>query len=81
MSKLTKILTAGYDNTGPGVVLRQTRWPHRLLQSTVPGYNVVKHKDLTFHLLMNGLLSKALSETPNVLISSWQTSCLSSSSS
>ena len=64
MSKLTKILTAGYDNTGPGVVLRQTRWPHRLLQSTVPGYNVVKHKDLTFHQLMNGLISKFLTETP-----------------
>ena len=62
MSKLTKILTAGYDKTGPGIVLRQTRWPHRLLQSTVPGYNVVEHKDLTFHHLMNGLISKCLSE-------------------
>ena len=64
MSKLTKILTAGYDKTGPGIVLRQTRWPHRLLQSTVPGYNVVEHKDLTFHHLMNGLISKCLSEVP-----------------
>ena len=35
-----------------------------MLMSSVPGYNEVAHKDLTFHQLMNGMISKVTSETP-----------------
>ena len=39
------------------MVLRQAAWPHKMLQSSVPVYNVVPHEDLTFH-------QKLMSETP-----------------
>ena len=40
------------------------RWPHRLLQTNVPGFDKVKHEDLTFHQFINGCISKFLSEVP-----------------
>ena len=41
LSKLRKILTPGHDAAGAGLVLRQTRWSHQLLQPSVPGFLVV----------------------------------------
>ena len=64
ISKMQKVLTAGHDKVGTGMVLRQAAWPHKMLQSSVPGYNVVPHEDLTFHQFINGMLSKLTSETP-----------------
>ena len=64
LSKLRKILTPGHDAAGAGLVLRQTRWPHQLLQPSVPGFLTVKHKEMSFHQLMNGTVSKLLIETP-----------------
>ena len=64
MHKMRKIMTPGYDSTGPGMVLRQARWPHKLLQTTTPGWQTAKHHDLTFHQLINGWLSVAMTETP-----------------
>ena len=64
ISKMRKVLKPGRDDVGSGMVLRQAAWPHKLLQRTVPGYNEVSHNDLTFHQLMNGLISKITSETP-----------------
>ena len=40
------------------------RWPHSLLQKNVPGFNVVEHKDLTFHQFINGCISKFMAECP-----------------
>ena len=64
MSKMKKILTPGYDEVGSEIVLRQARWPHKLLPPTIPGYRHFKHKDLTFHMLVAGIISKILTETP-----------------
>ena len=64
ISKMKKVLTAGYDKTGSGLVYRQAAWPHRMLQANVPGYDTVEHRDLTFHQLMNGMLSALASEIP-----------------
>ena len=63
VSKMRKILHAGHDKVGAGLVLRQSIWPHRLMQATVPGYDSTEHKDLTFHQFINGMLTKILSET------------------
>ena len=57
-------MTAGHDKVGVGLVLRQMRWPHHLLQSNIPGFMEVEHKDLTFHQFINGAISKFLSEIP-----------------
>ena len=65
MAKMQKVMTAGHDKVGAGLVLRHMRWPHRLLQTNVPGFDVVEHKDLTFHQFINGCISKFLSEVPN----------------
>ena len=65
MAKMTKIMTPGFDTTGPGFVLRQHRLPHRSLQTTTPGHMTAKHATLTFHQLMNGFLSVALLDTPS----------------
>ena len=64
LSKLRKILTPGHDAAGAGLVLRQTRWPHQLLQPSVPGFLSVKHKEMSVHQLMNGTVSKLFIETP-----------------
>ena len=64
IAKMQKVLTAGHDKVGTGMVLRQSAWPHKMLQSSVPGYNVVPHDDLTFHQFINGMLSKLTAETP-----------------
>ena len=64
MSKMHKIMTSGHDKVGSGLCYRQMRWPHRLLQTNVPGFDVVEHKDLTFHQFINGCISKFLSEVP-----------------
>ena len=64
MTKLRKIMTPGHDQVGAGLVFRQIRWPHKMLQPEVPGFNTVEHKDLTFHQFINGMLSKMMSETP-----------------
>ena len=64
MSKLRKIMTPGADQVGAGLVFRQIRWPHKMLQPGVPGFDVTAHKDLTFHQFINGMLSKILAETP-----------------
>ena len=64
MSKLRKVMTPGDDQVGAGLVFRQIRWPHKMLQPEVPGFDTTAHKDLTFHQLMNGMLSKILTETP-----------------
>ena len=49
ISKMRKVLKPGRDDVGSGMVLRQTAWPHKMLQRTVPGFDEVSHKDLTFH--------------------------------
>ena len=64
LSKLSKIMVAGHNRVGPGLVLRQARWPHEVLQAGVPGYMKVEHEDMTFHQLVNGLFSKVLTEVP-----------------
>ena len=64
MSKMQKIMTSGQDQVGVGLVFRQARWPHRMLQPEVPGFDKTPHSNLSFHMLMNGLLSKLLVETP-----------------
>ena len=65
MAKMAKIMTPGFDTTGPGFVLRQHRLPHRSLQTTTPGHMTAKHATLTFHQLMNGWLSVAMLDTPS----------------
>ena len=65
MAKMAKIMTPGFDTTGPGFVLRQHRLPHRSLQTTTPGHMTAKHSTLTFHQLMNGWLSVAMLDTPD----------------
>ena len=64
MTKLRKIMTPGADQVGAGLVFRQIRWPHKMLQPEVPGFDVTAHKDLTFHQFINGMLSKLVTETP-----------------
>ena len=64
MHKLRKIMTPGDDEVGAGLVFRKMRWPHNMLQPGIPGFDTVAHKDLSYHQLMNGLLSKMLAETP-----------------
>ena len=64
LSKLTKIMTAGHDRVGPGLVLRPEGWPHELLQLGVPDHMVVKHEDMMFHQMMNGCFSKIFTENP-----------------
>ena len=64
MTKMRKIMTPGADQIGAGLVFRQIRWPHKMLQPGVPGFDVTAHKDLTFHQFINGMLSKILAETP-----------------
>ena len=64
ISKMKKVLTAGHDKVGAGMVYRQALWPHKMLMASVPGYDTIAHKDLTFHHLMNGMVSKCLAETP-----------------
>ena len=64
MAKMRKIMTPGYDTVGPGIVLRQHRWPHRSLQSNTPGNMTAKHYGLTFHQLMNGWLSVVCTAIP-----------------
>ena len=66
LSKLRKILTPGYDAIGMSIVLRTMRWPHQLLQPSVPGFMKVAHKDMSFHQLMNGTLSKILTRFAKV---------------
>ena len=68
MHKIRKIMTPGDDEVGAGLVFRKMRWPHNMLQPGIPGFDVTAHKDLSYHQLMNGLLSKMLAETlPNQL--------------
>ena len=64
MTKLGKIMTPGADQVGAGLVFRQIRWPHKMIQPGVPGHDATAHKDLTFHQFINGMLSKILAETP-----------------
>ena len=64
MAKLSKVMHAGHDKVGTGLVLRQMRWPHDLLQNSVEGCLVTEHKDLTFHQFVNGFISKCLTEVP-----------------
>ena len=64
ISRMRKVLTPGHDKVGPGFVLRQGTWPHKMLQSSVPGRDVVEHADLTFHQFINGMISLIISETP-----------------
>ena len=64
MHKLSKVMTPGFDEVGEGLVFRKMRWPHNLLQPEIPGAGKTAHKDLSFNQLINGLLSKALTETP-----------------
>ena len=64
MHKLRKVMTPGDDEVGAGLVFRKMRWPHNMLQPGIPGFDVTAHKDLSYHQLMNGLLSKMLAETP-----------------
>ena len=64
MSKMRKIMTPGHDQVGAGLVFRQIRWPHKMLQPEVPGFDATAHKDLTFHQFINGMLSKMMTETP-----------------
>ena len=64
ISRMRKVLTPGHDTVGPGFVLRQGTWPHKMLQSSVPGRDVVEHADLTFHQFINGMISLIISETP-----------------
>ena len=63
MHKFRKFMTPGDDEIGAGLVFRKARWPHQMLQPGIPGFDVVAHKDLSYHQLMNGLLSKMLAET------------------
>ena len=63
MHKYRKFMTPGDDEIGAGLVFRKARWPHNMLQPGIPGFDVVAHKDLSYHQLMNGLLSKMLAET------------------
>ena len=64
MSKMQKVMTSGHDKVGPSLCYRQMRWPHRLLQTNVPGFDVVEDKDLTFHQFINGCIGKFMSEVP-----------------
>ena len=64
MSKMQKVMTSGHDKVGAGLCFRQMRWPHSVLQKNVPGFNVVEHKDLTFHRFINGCISKFMAEVP-----------------
>ena len=64
MSKMQKVMTSGHDKVGPSLCYRQMRWPHRLLQTNVPGFDVVEHKDLTFHQFINGCIGNFMSEVP-----------------
>ena len=64
MAKLAKIMHAGHDKFGTGLVLRQMRWPHDVLQNSVTGCLKTEHKDRTFHQFINGFISKCLTETP-----------------
>ena len=64
MSRMQKVMTSGHDKVGAGLCYRQMCWPHRLLQTNVPGFDVVEHKDLTFHQFINGCISKFMSEVP-----------------
>ena len=64
MHKLSKVMTPGFDEVGEGLVFRKMRWPHNLLQPEIPGAGKTALKDLSFHQLINGLISKALTETP-----------------
>ena len=69
MHKFRKFMTPGDDEIGAGLVFRKARWPHNMLQPGIPGFDVVAHKDLSYHQLMNGLLSKMLAETPATQLS------------
>ena len=64
MSRIQKVMTSGHDKVRAGLCYRQMRWPHRLLQTNVPGFDVIEHKDLTFHQFINGCIPKFMSEFP-----------------
>ena len=64
MAKLAKIMHAGHDKVGTGIVLCQMRWPRDILQNSVTGCLKTEHKDRTFHQFINGFISKCLTETP-----------------